>query len=279
MEQQRQEEVIAQSTKAQRTTHEDEIDLYDYLKVIVKRKWLIITLFLVSVVSAGVVSSLMTEIYRGEGVLRIQLISPEEVSAIIGDLRSEELRRSILPETYYSVTSIQLDPVRGSKNKLQIIVEMQGAGDKLPKIISEFAEYINNMPFLKRLIEQKRERLLMQIAELSRSIEFPEEMLKAYSPFIRERILTFKEADPVALKRGLSKMATDKFSLEQRLENLKGVEVVRQPIIPEVPIGPNTMMNIAIAGVLGLFMGVFLAFFIEYIRKAQGRQQYLKTEP
>ena len=101
MEQQRQEEVIAQSTKAQRTTHEDEIDLYDYLKVIVKRKWLIITLFLVSVVSAGVVSSLMTEIYRGEGVLKIQLTSPEEVSAIIGDLRSEELRRSILPETYY----------------------------------------------------------------------------------------------------------------------------------------------------------------------------------
>jgi len=38
---------------------------------------------------------------------------------------------------------------------------------------------------------------------------------------------------------------------------------------PEYPIKPNKKLNIAIAGVLGLFVGVFVAFFIEFWQKGK----------
>ncbi|MBA3071945.1 MAG: hypothetical protein FP829_07310, partial [Nitrospirae bacterium] len=48
--------------------YEDEINLYDYWKVIVKRKTLIIGLFLAAVLASGIISFLMPKIYRGEVV-------------------------------------------------------------------------------------------------------------------------------------------------------------------------------------------------------------------
>ena len=49
----------------------DEINLYDYWKVIAKRKILIIGLFIVIVVSTAIGSFLMPDIYRGEAVLLV----------------------------------------------------------------------------------------------------------------------------------------------------------------------------------------------------------------
>lgn len=48
-------------------------------------------------------------------------------------------------------------------------------------------------------------------------------------------------------------------------ESLSSIRVVESAIIPEVPIGPNKRMNFLIAGVLGLFIGVLLAFFKHYM--------------
>lgn len=42
-------------------------------------------------------------------------------------------------------------------------------------------------------------------------------------------------------------------------------EVLGQPAAPPGPIGPNRRMNVAVAGVLGLFVGVLLAFFVHYM--------------
>ncbi len=50
------------------STYDDEINLYDYWKVIVKRKRLIIGLFLVAVLASAVISLSMPKIYRGEVV-------------------------------------------------------------------------------------------------------------------------------------------------------------------------------------------------------------------
>ena len=54
------------------------------------------------------------------------------------------------------------------------------------------------------------------------------------------------------------------FSKEvQRVVKASGVEVIDKAIIPENPIKPNKMMNIAIAIVLGVMASVFVIFLIE----------------
>lgn len=44
----------------------------------------------------------------------------------------------------------------------------------------------------------------------------------------------------------------------------KNVAIVRKAYEPQNPISPNKKLNLAIAGVLGLMLGVFIAFFAEY---------------
>ena len=54
------------------------------------------------------------------------------------------------------------------------------------------------------------------------------------------------------------------FSTEvQRIVKASGVEVVDKAIVPENPIKPNKIMNIAIAVVLGAMASVFVIFLIE----------------
>jgi len=45
------------------------------------------------------------------------------------------------------------------------------------------------------------------------------------------------------------------------------VTVVAAPIKPEEPVGPNKKLNVAVAGVLGLFLGVLLAFVVHYFQE------------
>lgn len=44
------------------------------------------------------------------------------------------------------------------------------------------------------------------------------------------------------------------------------VTVVRGVDVPSAPVGPNRKMNLAVAGVLGIFLGILLAFSVHYLQ-------------
>jgi len=68
-----------------------------------------------------------------------------------------------------------------------------------------------------------------------------------------------------------SKLLEAKIAL---VETPDPIRVIDEPIAPKGPIAPNKKMNIAVAGVLGLMIGVLLAFFVDYIaRMKQGEQR------
>ena len=53
------------------TAYEDEINLYDYWKVIAKKEWLIVGILLISVITAGIISLRMPKIYMVMTILEI----------------------------------------------------------------------------------------------------------------------------------------------------------------------------------------------------------------
>ena len=61
------------------------------------------------------------------------------------------------------------------------------------------------------------------------------------------------------------RVSKDAVSLSEgkNITGLKSVKVIDKAIIPENPIKPNKMMNIAIAIVLGVMASVFVIFLIE----------------
>lgn len=56
------------------------------------------------------------------------------------------------------------------------------------------------------------------------------------------------------------------FSSEaKRITKANGVEVIDKAVQPESPIKPNKVMNVLIAAVLGVMIGLFVVFLLEYL--------------
>lgn len=54
-------------------------------------------------------------------------------------------------------------------------------------------------------------------------------------------------------------------------EAAEPIQVIDRPVLPDQAIGRNTRANVAVAGVLGILLGVFLAFLLHYLQ--HGRLQ------
>ncbi|HZX14397.1 MAG TPA: Wzz/FepE/Etk N-terminal domain-containing protein, partial [Thermodesulfobacteriota bacterium] len=68
------------STEVQReydTSIAEELSLRDYIDIILRRKWIIISCLVVSVVTVAIVSSLMTRIYKAEATIEIAPENPK----------------------------------------------------------------------------------------------------------------------------------------------------------------------------------------------------------
>ncbi len=51
----------------------------------------------------------------------------------------------------------------------------------------------------------------------------------------------------------------------QDIMKVENVQIIDEAQVPSSPVSPRPMLNIAIAGVLGLMLGVFIAFLLEFL--------------
>jgi len=246
---------------------EDEINLYDYWKVIVKRKSLIIGLFLVAVLASAIISFLTSKIYRGEVILKLPAkeLTSKELFSVIGKIDAEKVK-NFLPKTHRLITSIKLDALKDSNDKLQLIIEAKNTDD-ISSAMTEFVGYLNNFPLINRSVEEERQRLLIQSEELSKVIKDSEEFAEIHKKLLREGKLILLGFNPVEISKRMSDLKIEKLGVEQSLQRPKSVEIIEKPYILKNPVKPSIKKNIALAGTISLFIGIFLAFFMEYIEK------------
>jgi len=246
---------------------EDEINLYDYWKVIVKRKSLIIGLFLVAVLASAIISFLTSKIYRGEVILKLPAkeLTSKELLSIIGKIDAEKVK-NFLPKTHRLITSIKLDALKDSTDKLRLVIEAKNTDD-ISSAMTEFVGYLNNFPLINRSVEEERQRLLIQSEELSKVIKDSEEFAEIHKKLLREGKLILLGFNPVEISKRMSDLKIEKLGVEQSLQRPKSVEIIEKPYILKNPVKPSIKKNIALAGTISLFIGIFLAFFMEYIEK------------
>jgi len=61
-------------------------------------------------------------------------------------------------------------------------------------------------------------------------------------------------------------------SIEFQRKSIQNIQINKAPRRSESPIKPKTRLNVMLAGVVGLFLTVFLSFFVEYISKYRKRE-------
>jgi len=255
--------------------YEDEINLYDLWKVIVKRKKLIIGLFVIAILTSAIISLLMPKIYQGKIVLRLTTLPAKELINIIGKIDSEEDIKRLFPNTAHLITDVKLKEIkvsrnRVSKDKFLLIIE---AKDKniLIHAFTEFVTYLNNIPFIKRFVEEERQKLSIQLEEIDKLIAKSTKTIRTYEKLFETGKITLVGFNLIELEKSILDLKVRKIAIEQALNRLKGVEMLEEPLISENPVKPKIMLNIAIAGISSLFIGIFLAFFIENITKMKSK--------
>lgn len=266
----------------------DEINFYEIWQVIMKRKVFIIGLFLIIVFLSAVYSFLSPNIYRGYAILNMmksdiiitkEIVTPKEIVDLLGKMDIEK-RESILPKTYPSLKDVQVRPVKDSNDKIMITVDSKKIDD-IPRAISEIRDYLNNTDLVKKNTGRYKEILLKQAAELSELIKASPDLLATYHKLFKAGKLSTIGFNPIEVNKSVIGIKVDLLKIEQDALRLNsgGIEIAMRPYISSKPVSPKILWNLGFAGISSLFLGIFLAFLMEFVgnMKRQRRTQANNT--
>ena len=322
-------------------TEYDEIDLMDYVKVLLKRKWLILVMFFGAAIAAGIFSFIMPKIYKIDTSLEIGQIAGAVVEApgqvvekIKGDVYGIFVREKLgIPEEKYpkiktenpkdtrliSLAIESAEPQK-AKNILEevnnlILAEQQEkiktkkeligqdiktTEDKIKLVESDIEKTKNKtQPIdedIKRIenkinnAEEEKSNLEAKVEALEKILVYEQtpgtqfalfdtkEKLANKKQEIEDLYLTINslrrskedlEVQVNSLKTNIESLNAQINSLRASLDEIKPTQVIKSPTVSGEPIKPRPLLNIVIAAVLGLFVGVFLAFFQEWWEKSK----------
>jgi len=216
---------------------DDEINLLDYWRVIVKRKWLIIGLTLICAFSALIYSRMQPKMYKATAT-----IMPVDTGG--GGLASALIAMPFLGNVGGGGGEGKLIPILGSATLARQVAQDLDLKEYFPKLadnpnLDEEHKLICAVGSLKGAIEARRSGELLAVSVIWLE---PEQAAKLANHYVDQ----------------LGKFL-----------NMRSLNVNFQMIDPAVAPGryfkPRIKKNVMLAGVLGLFMGVFIAFFWEYL--------------
>lgn len=228
----------------------EEIDLMDYVKVILKRKRQILNVFLIVVIVVGVFGWLSPKVYKIDTSLEIGKIGNEiveepsqVVEKIEGDVYGILVREKLgISEKDYPEIQVE-NPEK--TNLIKISIESAEA-QKSQNIL----EGINNLILTEHQgeLEKKKSKIQENIKEIQEE-------------------LTLLETEKVYSDEGIAQLQIELLKLKELINNAESSRIVKMPTLSERPVRPKFLLNIVIAGALGLFLGVFWAFSQEWWEK------------
>lgn len=249
----------------------DEINLYDYWKVLVKRKKVFLSIFLVPLGIAIIISLILPRYYRGESEISIPAIAaPNTPSAIaapdivnlIGNI-DDAKKVKIFANNSGAIKSVLLSIPKKSTDKINITVDAKTA-DMLPQAFKDIFGYINNIPEIREEIASIKEENDLKIKKL---IEVKKANLVFFNDLlgmIKKRQLTVININPADLVKRDSDL-----SLEiKNLQLAKAKTFILGPSsITKQPTNSQIKNIIIITGLLSPMAGIFLYFFLSILNE------------
>ena len=272
--------------------HEEEIDLREYINVLLKRKVIIILIFLIAVITAALVSYFVAispspPIYQSSIVFSVAQIDDRAVVNITEALeimRSSVLLDKVIERMGLEISAVQLKSQIEVKNlKGTNFIEISVAADtseKAKSLIENVIEVFikqNQIEYQERVkfIEDKLKILEEQIAEFKKNIQEIEKTKKKIavteelSEGERQFQISLLLSSSVTERNLYNNLINQANSLNASLKNCEDFKIINNTQIPILPIKPNIKLNILIAGVLGLLIGIFVVFFLEFWQKGK----------
>ncbi|MEW5744445.1 MAG: Wzz/FepE/Etk N-terminal domain-containing protein [Nitrospirota bacterium] len=244
----------------------NEISLFDYWGMLVKGRGIIIGIVLISVVITASLAFLAPTVYQGEGVLKVSTDGVITAKAV-GDIINGERADVIFPKNADSVESHRAGEGKGSADKLIITIEGKKA-DLLQHSFVELLEFVNNLPEIQRSIESEKEKLALQLKELTILVKDSEGANKHLERANKEGRAVFIGITPVQLNKAILDAKVERLVVEHKLKKLTGIEPIGKLIITKKP--NKLKRKVVLAGMSGLFVGIFIVSIMQYRRRQSG---------
>ena len=284
---------------------DDNINLYDYWIVLVKRKKIFISIFLIPLLMATIISFSIPRYYRGESEIMKPVLAAPRIINLINENVDGLQKSKIFTNTPGEIESVLLSYAKKGDDKLNIIIEAKTA-DIIPKAFKDMYDYIGSTPDVKEEIARRNDGIDFKIKKLIEAKKANLVFLDDITDMMKKRTITSIIVNPADLikKDGdlsseittLQKLQTDimmkkklkvlgikidkliKKDADQSLEvmNLqKAEEKFLEPIVTILitmqPSNSKIKQTILITGLLSFLTGIFIVFFLEYIDRVKAR--------
>jgi hypothetical protein len=266
---------------------EEEINLYDYWKVLVKRKKVFIGIFLVPLVIVTIIGLSLPRYYRGESEISIPTLPASNIPSVrtapnivrlIGHIDDSQ-KVKIFTNNPDAIVSVFISLSKTSTDKINVSIDAKTA-DIIPQAFTDLLDYINNLPRIKEEMAKISEQIDFKIKNLIEVKKANLIFLNDMSDAIKKRKSPFVNFNPADLIRKDGDLSLEIMNLQQEKTAMMkakelniNVGILGQLSITEQPSNSRIKQMIMITGLLSLFAGIFVIILLEYIDRMKAREK------
>lgn len=277
---------------------EYEIDLREYIMLLWNNKWFIGELCITAVLIAFVISSyVISPVFQSSAKIKLSNLegtySKTETAAEL--LKSTDIVSPVFDklDIDYNLSNLQsyidgnidiqiLSTLQMTENGMQgdvfggiLELTVKNSDPQIAKSIAD--EIIDNYKMkseddFKNLIRQKEG----YTEELNTEIDRIEEQINKSNKILND--IEIENSNQVLLIANINERLNNLENMKKKyldtmqevnkeINNYYPIIVLNPPYRPENPVSPNVKLNLAIAGVLALMLGVFIVFFKEFMKE------------
>lgn len=239
--------------KTVREKYEDEIDIYELLLILKKRIRLIGAIVFISVIITIIIAFLMPNIYRARAIIYVDyLLTP----VLLKNLQS--FQQGMSDKIHFILPVEGIQPILKNEICLSILNSVKFK-NKILKIFQK--------NYGKKIINKER-FLEWNFAKIDRKTKTIKIIYEHKDKRVAEAIVKIALDELEKELKKLSKnyeKAIFKNSYDLKNNNLFILNVIEKPLSLDKPVKPKRKLIIALSGVSSLFIGIFLAFFLEWL--------------
>ena len=266
---------------------EDEVNLYDYWKIMIKRKKIFLGMFLIPLVIVTIISLIMPRYYRGESEISIPAPAPNISSVItapnivklVGNI-DDTKKNKIFANNSSAINSVIISIPKKSTDKINIIINAKTA-DIIPQASKDMFDYINSIPEIKDEIDKINAETDFKIQKLTEAKKANLIFLNQITDMMMKKQITLVNVNPADLIKKDTEISLEIKNLQQAKSdalkkeefNVKGsAGILGPPSITKQPSNARIKQITIITGILSLMAGIFVVFFLDYIERMKARE-------
>ncbi len=261
-----------------------EIDLGDYVRIVWRRRKAVLAIFVTIIILATIYTFLMPKTYQSSALILPAKISDkivEDPAAVIEILKQESVLIEIAQKFGYSEETVKTLASKFTVKEASGFLEVR-ATDPMPQKAKELVDMVSNFiinrentivakfePDLETeegFLKDELDKNAANIANLDAQIAASSKVTSDGQGFIAASYIIARQT---ALIRR-DELQKEYYNKQRELNfETQAAQIAVPSVLPVNPIKPNKKLNVLMAAVLGIFIGIGYVFVAESIEKTK----------